>query len=128
LGTRRFSQLARDTFAAMIDAVVFDLDGVLVQSEEVWDGARREVVAEAGLRWPPGATGAMMGMSSAEWSRYLHDEIGVPAAPEEAGADVLRRVQAVYRRGVPWIHGAREQAGPRRLPRGDRRGQAGTSS
>jgi HAD superfamily hydrolase (TIGR01509 family) len=92
----------------MIDAVVFDLDGVLVESEEVWDGARREVVDEAGLGWPAGATDAMMGMSSGEWSRYLHDEIGVPATPDEINADVLRRVEALYRHGVPWIPGARE--------------------
>ncbi|MFL5782741.1 MAG: HAD family hydrolase [Thermoleophilaceae bacterium] len=92
----------------MIDAVVFDLDGVLVQSEEVWDGARRELAAEAGVPWPAGATDAMMGMSSPEWSRYVHEEVGVPASPEEINADVLRRVQAEYRRAVPWIPGARE--------------------
>src|SRR4051812_44217010 len=92
----------------MIDAVVFDLDGVIVQSEEVWDGARRELAAEAGVPWPAGATDAMMGMSSPEWSRYVHEEVGVPAPPEEINADVLRRVQTAYRRGVPWIPGARE--------------------
>src|SRR3954470_1976630 len=92
----------------MIDAVVFDLDGVLVQSEELWDGARRKVAAEAGLPWPPGATAAMMGMSSPEWSRYMHEEVGVPAAPDEINAEVLGRVQAAYRSAVPWIPGARE--------------------
>jgi HAD superfamily hydrolase (TIGR01509 family) len=92
----------------MIDAVVFDLDGVLVQSEELWDGARREVADESGRPWPPGATAAMMGMSSPEWSRYVHEEVGVPAAPDEINADVLGRVQAAYRSAVPWIPGARE--------------------
>jgi HAD superfamily hydrolase (TIGR01509 family) len=92
----------------LIEAVVFDLDGVLVQSEEVWDAARREVVAEAGLPWPDDATRAMMGMSSVEWSSYLHDRLGVPLSPEQINADVLRRVEQVYRRAVPWIAGAQE--------------------
>ena len=66
-----------------IAAVVFDLDGVLVDSESVWDAARREVVARNGGRWQADATRAMMGMSSPEWSRYLHDELGVPLEPEQ---------------------------------------------
>lgn len=92
----------------MIDAVVFDLDGVLVQSEEIWDAARRALAADAGVPWPSGATEAMMGMSSSEWSRYLRDEVGVPRKPEEINADVLARVRARYGRAVPWIPGARE--------------------
>jgi phosphoglycolate phosphatase-like HAD superfamily hydrolase len=62
---------------AMTFAVVFDLDGVLVDSES-GDAARREVVARNGPRWQADATLAMMGMSSPEWSRYLHDQLGVP--------------------------------------------------
>lgn len=92
----------------MIDAVVFDLDGVLVQSEELWDGARRELAAEAGIEWPADATDAMMGMSSREWARYVHERVGVPLPPEEINAQVLRRVEARYRRDLPWIPGARE--------------------
>jgi HAD superfamily hydrolase (TIGR01509 family) len=89
-----------------VAAVVFDLDGVLLQSEEVWDEARRGLAAEQGVEWPAGATEAMMGMSSVEWSRYLHDEVGVPLAPEEINADVLRRVAERYERHPPWIPGA----------------------
>jgi HAD superfamily hydrolase (TIGR01509 family) len=85
---------------------VFDLDGVLVQSEEIWDAARREVAAEHGVPWPPGATDAMMGMSSLEWSRYVHEEVGVPLEPERISAEVVRRVEARYRRSPPWIDGA----------------------
>ncbi|HEY4277084.1 MAG TPA: HAD family phosphatase [Conexibacter sp.] len=92
----------------MTDAVVFDLDGVLVQSEELWDAARRQVAADAGVPWPEGATAAMMGMSSREWSRYVHETIGVPLPPEEVNAVVLAWVMARYRQAVPWIDGARE--------------------
>lgn len=90
------------------EAVVFDVDGLLVQSEGLWDGARRELAAEAGVPWPAAATAAMMGMSSPEWSRYMHDEVGVPLAPREINAAVLARLLAHYREAVPWIDGARE--------------------
>jgi HAD superfamily hydrolase (TIGR01509 family) len=87
-------------------AVVFDLDGVLIDSESVWDDARRAVVAEHGGRWKPDATTAMMGMSSPEWSRYLHDELDVALEPDEISDRVVARVLAVYRHKVPLIPGA----------------------
>jgi HAD superfamily hydrolase (TIGR01509 family) len=88
--------------------VVFDLDGILVQSEELWDQARRELAAEHGIDWPDGATDAMMGMSSKEWSRYVHDEVGVPESPEEINRKVLAWVEERYRTDLPWIPGAQE--------------------
>jgi HAD superfamily hydrolase (TIGR01509 family) len=91
-----------------IEAVVFDLDGVLVQSEELWDAARRELVEEAGLEWPPDATDAMMGMSSKEWSKYVHEEIGLDMSPEDINQAVVERLEARYRSDLPWIPGARE--------------------
>jgi HAD superfamily hydrolase (TIGR01509 family) len=92
----------------VIQAVVFDLDGILVQSEELWDQARRELAAEHGIEWPDGATDAMMGMSSKEWSKYVHDEVGVPDPPEEINRKVLAWVEDRYRTDLPWIPGARE--------------------
>jgi HAD superfamily hydrolase (TIGR01509 family) len=91
-----------------IEAVVFDLDGILVQSEELWDAARRELAEEHGIEWPDGATEAMMGMSSKEWSKYVHDEVGVPDPPEEINRKVLAWVERRYRDDLPWIPGARE--------------------
>jgi HAD superfamily hydrolase (TIGR01509 family) len=92
----------------VIEAVVFDLDGVLVQSEELWDAARRELAEAHGIDWPDGATDAMMGMSSREWSRYVHDEVGVPDPPEEINRKVLEWVEERYRADLPWIPGAVE--------------------
>jgi HAD superfamily hydrolase (TIGR01509 family) len=89
-----------------VAAVVFDLDGVLVDSESAWDGARREVVAQAGGRWSESATAAMMGMSSPEWSRFLHDQLGVPLAPEEISARVTARLLASYEHQLPLLPGA----------------------
>jgi HAD superfamily hydrolase (TIGR01509 family) len=91
-----------------IEAVVFDLDGVLVQSEELWDKARRELAEEHGIEWPDDATDAMMGMSSKEWSQYVHDEVGVPLEPEEINRKVLERLEQRYRTDLPWIPGAQE--------------------
>jgi HAD superfamily hydrolase (TIGR01509 family) len=91
-----------------IEAVVFDLDGVIVQSEELWDAARRELAQEHGIEWPDDATDAMMGMSSKEWSSYMHDEVGVPDPPEEINRKVLAWVEKRYREDLPWIPGARE--------------------
>jgi HAD superfamily hydrolase (TIGR01509 family) len=91
-----------------IEAVVFDLDGVLVQSEELWDAARRELAEEHDVEWPDDATDAMMGMSSKEWSSYMHDEVGVPDPPEEINRKVLAWVEERYREDLPWIDGARE--------------------
>ena len=97
----------------MIDGVVFDLDGLLLDSEQVWDAAREELAEERGGRWHPGAQRDMMGMSSPEWSRYMHDVIGVPNPPDEINAEVVRRVEEHYRKHLPVIPGA--QAAVERL-------------
>jgi HAD superfamily hydrolase (TIGR01509 family) len=92
----------------VIEAVVFDLDGVLLDTEELWDEARREIAEERGGRWRPDAQRAMMGMSSPEWSRYMHDEIGLPDPPERISEEVVERLAELYRRQLPLIDGAVE--------------------
>ena len=92
----------------MIRAVVFDLDGVLVDSEHVWDAAREELARERGGRWHQGAQRDMMGMSSTEWSRYMHETIGLPEPPAEISAEVVRRLEQIYRDHLPLIDGAAE--------------------
>jgi HAD superfamily hydrolase (TIGR01509 family) len=91
-----------------VNAVVFDLDGVIVDSEHVWDEARQELAGEHGLPWPEQASRDMMGMSSPEWSAYMRDVVGVPAEPEEISAEVVRRLEAIYRERLPLIPGAAE--------------------
>ena len=90
----------------MIEAVVFDLDGVLLDTEELWDEARREIAEERGGRWRPDTQRAMMGMSSPEWSRYMHDVIGVPDPPERISEEVVERLAELYRRQLPLVDGA----------------------
>ncbi len=92
----------------MIEAVVFDLDGVLLDSEEIWDRAREELALERGGRWHDQAQRDMMGMSSTEWSRYMHDVIELPEPPDEINREVVRRLTDLYRDELPAIPGARE--------------------
>jgi HAD superfamily hydrolase (TIGR01509 family) len=90
----------------VIDAVVFDLDGVIVDSEHVWDEVRRQLAEERGGRWNDRASRDMMGMSSVEWSQYMHDVIGLEESPEEINNEVVRRLEAIYRERLPLIPGA----------------------
>jgi HAD superfamily hydrolase (TIGR01509 family) len=92
----------------LIAAVVFDLDGVLVQTEELWDEVREQLARERGGRYDAEAQRAMMGMSSLEWSRFMSEELGVPESPEEISAEVVRRMEVRYRERLPLIEGARE--------------------
>ncbi len=89
-----------------MEAVVFDLDGVLIDSERVWDRARREVVAETGGSWSTRATEEMLGMSSGEWSRFVHDRLGVALEPAEINDRVVKRMLASYERELPLLPGA----------------------
>ncbi len=94
--------------AAVTGAVIFDMDGVLVESEQVWDEVREELARERGGRWHDGAQRAMMGMSSPEWSSYMHDRIGLAERPEEINRIVVERMLERYAAGPPWVAGARE--------------------
>ena len=94
-----------------IRGVIFDLDGVLVDSEERWARAKEDLVRASGGSWKPEAARAMLGMSSPEWSRYLRDELGVPMAPERISAEVVQRLLEDYRRDSPLVDGAAEAVG-----------------
>jgi HAD superfamily hydrolase (TIGR01509 family) len=90
----------------VIDAVVFDMDGVLIESEEIWDTVRETYVRERGGRYDADVQRAMMGMSSPEWSRYLHETAGLTESPETINADVVQRMLAAYRDHLPLLEGA----------------------
>jgi HAD superfamily hydrolase (TIGR01509 family) len=90
----------------MIEAVVFDLDGVLIDSEPVWEQVRRQVVAEHGGHWAPGAQQRLMGMSTGEWARYLGQDLGVGLPPETIATLVIDQMKARYAEHVPFLPGA----------------------
>jgi len=95
-------------YESVIEAVIFDLDGVLIDSEQVWNEARALYVRERGGRWHERAQQDMMGMSSNEWSRYVHDQLGVDRTPDEISSDVARRIALLYRERLPLESGARK--------------------
>jgi HAD superfamily hydrolase (TIGR01509 family) len=92
----------------MIEAVIFDLDGVLIDSEQAWASAREQLVRERGGAWRNDAVRAMMGMSSPEWSRFMHEKLGVPMAPEQIAREVVRRLEMLYREHLPLMPGAHD--------------------
>jgi HAD superfamily hydrolase (TIGR01509 family) len=100
---------------AVTDAVVFDLDGVIIDSEPVWELVRRRYVDDRGGRWQPDSQRRLMGMSTREWARYLSAELGVDRSPEQVATDVIDQMARRYADRVPLIPGAdrvaRELAG-----------------
>ena len=92
----------------MIEAVVFDLDGVLIDSEPVWEQVRRQVVAENGGHWAADAQRRLMGMSTGEWARYLGEGLGVGLPPERIAELVIERMAARYTERLPLMPGAVE--------------------
>jgi HAD superfamily hydrolase (TIGR01509 family) len=89
-------------------AVAFDLDGVLLDSEQVWNQAKEELVRQRGGTWRDEAPHHMMGMSSPEWSAYLHDELGVDLDPGAISDAVVARLEQIYRERLPLLDGAAE--------------------
>jgi HAD superfamily hydrolase (TIGR01509 family) len=92
----------------MPDAVIFDLDGLLLESEQVWNASKHRLTEERGGRWKPEAERAMLGMSSPEWSRYMRDELELPLEPAEISGEVVRLVTQTYARELPLLPGADE--------------------
>ena len=92
----------------MTEAVVFDLDGLLLDTEQVWDEVREALTRERGGRWHERAQADMMGMSSKEWSRYMHEELGLAEPPEELNRLVVERMEERYREQLPLVDGAVE--------------------
>jgi HAD superfamily hydrolase (TIGR01509 family) len=89
-----------------IAAVIFDLDGVLLDSESAWVEVKKEFTEESGGRWKEEARWDMLGMSSTEWSQYMHEELGVPVPPERISSEVADRLVQRYRRRLPLLPGA----------------------
>jgi HAD superfamily hydrolase (TIGR01509 family) len=100
--------MAVPTDITPVEAVIFDLDGVILDTEELWDEVREALARERGGRWSDQAQADMMGMSSPEWSAYMHDVVGLPEPPEEINREVVARMLDRYAERLPLIDGAVE--------------------
>src|SRR5262249_17011773 len=89
-----------------VDAVIFDLDGVLIDSEPVWADVRRAVTLAHNGQWEPGSQEAMMGMSSLEWSQYMHDTLAVQLEPRQIVDLVVAEMIDRYHHDLPLRPGA----------------------
>jgi len=89
-----------------IEAVVFDLDGVLVDSDHIWHEVREGLAHERGGSWSEQSEVAMSGMSSTEWSQYMHDVVGISDPPAAINDEVVRRMRTRYAQELPLIDGA----------------------
>lgn len=89
-------------------AIVFDMDGVITDTEGIWDEVRRELARQAGIEWPEEATHAMMGMSTQEWSAYLAHDIGLGGTPEQMATRTIDAMANRYREHLPTLPGATE--------------------
>jgi beta-phosphoglucomutase-like phosphatase (HAD superfamily) len=85
------------------EAVIFDLDGVLLDSEQLWNRAKEQLTRCSGGRWHEDAPTVTLGMSSPEWARYLSDELAVPLDPQEINRQVVRHMEELYREQLPLL-------------------------
>ena len=92
----------------VIEAIVFDMDGVLIDSEPVWERVRRKFVADHGGRWAEDAQDRMMGMSTAEWSAYMSEDFGLRLPPPQVAELVIAAMAAEYQAHLPLLPGAVE--------------------
>ncbi|MFV0461673.1 MAG: HAD family hydrolase [Nostocoides sp.] len=89
--------MPHQTSHAPVVAVIFDLDGVIVASEHLWDEGWRRVIAGHGGTWDDDDTRACQGKSVPEWAAYLGQRAGIAA--DAARKEVVDFVLSAYDRG-----------------------------
>lgn len=93
----------------MIQAVIFDMDGLLVDSEPVWFAARRQLLARFGKGWDDADQERLMGVSTSTWVEYVTERLEGAMGPDDVLSDVVGAMVAAYDGGdVPLLPGASE--------------------
>ncbi|MFH1834290.1 MAG: HAD family phosphatase, partial [bacterium] len=91
-----------------IDTVIFDMDGVILDTEQVWDAVRHDFAEAHGGRWTGEDQRAVMGANSLQWAAYMREHCGVDLPDAEIHAGVVQALRESYARDLPLLPGARE--------------------
>lgn len=90
----------------MIAAVMFDMDGLLVDSEPVWDEARSMMARSVGKSWNRADHKAVMGVSTEEWVDYMIRRLDLNLPPQTVETEIIAQMVALYERRIPFFKGA----------------------
>ena len=92
----------------MIEAVIFDMDGVLVDSEVYWAKSREEFAQDMGKVWTDDDQRLAMGQSTIGWAKVMKERLQPEMTVDEIIIDMKKRVIAHYEERMPTRPGALE--------------------
>lgn len=105
--------------AGPLEAVLFDMDGTLFDSERLWDVSLADLAGKLGGTLSSEARRRVVGGNLRDTARIIQEDLGVEADVEKSAAWLLERTRQLFALGVPWRPGARavvESVREQRIP------------